>query len=258
MGLIHKRIRPQVAEQFLALTFVVHQVETLAVVFRSVSRWAMMKSRRNSFQSRLPPAWPNRDQPSVTVVAESFEELVFQAQVKLSRCRDRPAPARPKSWRSTRMASCRSVPMTCKPAGFGDARAELDVGAAAGHVGRDRHLAGWPACETMVASSLSCLALSTRCGMPSSVSRSETASDFSTDRVPIKTGRPAVLQSLHFWTMASNFASSVGKTRSGRRLRMIGLLVGTGTTPQLVDAADLLRVLHDGAGHPGHLAYCRK
>ncbi len=39
------------------------------------------------------------------------------------------------NWRSMRRASWRSVPMTCKAAGIGDAGAEFDVGSAAGHVG---------------------------------------------------------------------------------------------------------------------------
>jgi hypothetical protein len=44
---------------------------------------------------------------------------------------------RPRNWRSMRRASWRSVPMTWRPPGFGDAGAQFDVGAAAGHVGGD-------------------------------------------------------------------------------------------------------------------------
>ena len=51
-------------------------------------------------------------------------------------------PQRPKSWRSMRPASCRSVAITCSPPRLGDAGAELDVGAAPGHVGGHRDAAG--------------------------------------------------------------------------------------------------------------------
>ena len=46
-------------------------------------------------------------------------------------------PERPRSWLSTRRASCRSVPRTKQPAHLDNAFAQLDVGAAPGHVGGD-------------------------------------------------------------------------------------------------------------------------
>ena len=48
------------------------------------------------------------------------------------------------SWRSMRAESCSSVQITCRPPGFRDAGAELDVGAAAGHVRGDRDFARLP------------------------------------------------------------------------------------------------------------------
>ena len=64
---------------------------------------------------------------------------------------------------------------------------------------------------------------------------------------------PGALQRLHLDHDASNLASSVGKTRSGQCSRMIGRLVGTQTTQQLVDPAHLPAVLRGRAGHAGQL-----
>ena len=46
-------------------------------------------------------------------------------------------------------------------------------------------------------------------------------------RVPISTGRPTDSISCVFSTTASNFASSVGNTKSGMLSRRFGLFVGT-------------------------------
>ena len=78
-----------------------------------------------------------------------------------------------------RRLSCRSVPTTCRPPSAGHARAEHDVGAAAGHVGGDGDVAQrrpsscrasasccWPALATISASRAWFLAFSTSCSMP--------------------------------------------------------------------------------------------
>ena len=69
--------------------------------------------------------------------------------------------------------------------------------------------------------------------MPTAFSLALSFSDFSTERVPISTGRPIARSRGTSSTTASNFWSSVGKTRSGHASRITGRLVGTGTTHSL-------------------------
>ena len=98
--------------------------------------------------------------------AEQAHQVVFEREEEDATSPGSPwRPARPRSWRSMRRLSWRSVPMMCRPRRLvrrtfgvqlrvlhGQRRAaipalaavELDVGAAAGHVGRDRHRAALP------------------------------------------------------------------------------------------------------------------
>ena len=97
---------------------------------------------------------------------------------------------RPESWRSIRP---RLVPFGAddvQPAQLGDALAELDVGAAARHVGRDGNPADCPAWATIWASISWFLAFKIWCSMPCALSKALNSSDFSIDRVPTSTGTP--------------------------------------------------------------------
>ena len=86
----------------------------------------------------------------------------------------------------------------------------------------------------MIAASLSWyLALSTWCGTPRLRSIVDSFSLFSTLTVPTRIGWPAAWRSAMSSTTASHLASSVRYTRSARSSRIIGRLVGIGTTPSL-------------------------
>ena len=67
---------------------------------------------------------------------------------------------------------------------------ELDVGAAAGHVGGDGDRARWPARATISASCWWYFAFSTECVMPRRLSMRDSVSDTSTEMVPTSTGWP--------------------------------------------------------------------
>ena len=79
-------------------------------------------------------------------------------------------PERPRSWRSMRRDSCRSVPMIWRPGLLQrevEILAQFDVGAAAGHVGRDRDRApSGPRPATISASRWWYFAFSTSCLSP--------------------------------------------------------------------------------------------
>ena len=70
------------------------------------------------------------------------------------------------------------------------AATELDIDAAAGHVGRDRHRPGRPASAIVSPSCSACsgFAFSTECAMPRLRRRSERSSETSTEIVPTRTG----------------------------------------------------------------------
>ena len=86
--------------------------------------------------------------------------------------------------------------------------------------------------------------------MPAAVKRCESASDFSTERVPISTGRPWRLQfaaSVSRWRRTWPLRS--GTRESGYCLRIIGRLVGTAHDPAAVDPASSRKVLDQRAAH---------
>jgi hypothetical protein len=87
--------------------------------------------------------------------------------------------------------------------------AEQNVGAAAGHVGRDGDGALAPACAMMSASRAWFFAFSTSCGTPSFLRKVREHLDFAIDTVPTSTGWPFSVQLLHSSAAASNFAFSV-------------------------------------------------
>ncbi len=90
-----------------------------------------------------------------------------------------------------------------------------------------------PAWATVVASRSWCGAVSTSCGTPRRLSIRDRISDFSTLVVPTSTGWPASCRSAMSSTHASNLAWAVWKMTSASSLRIIGMLVGIGTTPSL-------------------------
>ena len=87
--------------------------------------------------------------------------------------------------------------------------AELDVDAAAGHVGGDRDGAVLAGVLDDRASRSWFLAFSTSCGMPRRSSRWERCSDTSTEIVPTRTGCPMAWRSTMSSTTAENFSSLV-------------------------------------------------
>ncbi len=100
-------------------------------------------------------------------------------------------PARPRSWRSTRRLSWRSVPMMARPP------ACLTSGVSLMSVPRPAMLVAMvtcparPASATTWASNWCCLAFSTLCLMPRSLSMRLSSSEISTEVVPTSTGRPS-------------------------------------------------------------------
>ena len=149
--------------------------------------------------------------PADPVGAEAAHELVVEGDDRSAIEPGSPwRPERPRSWLSIRRASCRSVPMMCRPPGFGDAGAEHDVGAAPGHVGGDRDRAGLTGARRRSSASRSCcLALSTSCWMPRCLSMMLSRSDVSTETVPTSTGRPCFCISSISSMTALNLAASV-------------------------------------------------
>ena len=85
----------------------------------------------------------------------------------------------------------------------------------------------------ITASRSCCLALRTLCSTPCFSSRRESRSDFSMLVVPTSTGCPAWWRSTMSSTTALNLAASVWYTRSASSRRIIGWLVGMGTTSSL-------------------------
>src|SRR5207245_2231438 len=99
-------------------------------------------------------------------------------------------PLRPRSWLSIRRLSCRSVPTMCRPPPFATpSPSTMSVPRPAMLVAMVTAPA-WPALATIKASRSCCLALSTSCGTPRFSSNRASRSDFSTDTVPTRTGRP--------------------------------------------------------------------
>jgi hypothetical protein len=120
-----------------------------------------------------------------------------------------------------------------EPAGVRHTGAELDVGAAAGHVGRDRDGARLTGVSTMVASRSCCFAFRTLCGMPRTVSCWLSRSEVSTEVVPTRTGRPASRMAAISSATALNLPVSFLKMRSEASWRIMSRLVGTITTSRL-------------------------
>ena len=108
-----------------------------------------------------------------------------------------------------------------------------------------------PACATTCASLACSLALSTVCGMPRRLSRSETCSDFSTDVVPSSTGWPLACRSAMSSTIAAYFAS-VGAVDE------VGLVVAdhrpVGRDRDHAEPVDLVELRGLGHGRTGHAA----
>ena len=90
-----------------------------------------------------------------------------------------------------------------------------------------------PAWATIGASFSWNLALSVSCLIPRRLSISLRTSDFSTETVPTRTGRPASCISTISSMSASNLPFSVRYTRSGSSTRIIGRWVGIETTSSL-------------------------
>ena len=138
---IHVRIGAEILERFHALLLGVHQIEALAEVFALHFLLRFSKSGAYDSRSPSPPerpvCWSDSCRLGPSASSNSSSSETKNWPLPGSPCR----PARPMSWRSTRLASCRSVPRTCKPPAAATVGPELDVGAAAGHVRGDRHFA---------------------------------------------------------------------------------------------------------------------
>ena len=135
----------------------------------------------------------------------------------------------------------------------GRVAAELDVGAAAGHVRGDRDGPRPPGLGDDARLLLVELGVERLVLDPSRFSIVESTSDFSTVTVPTRTGRPAAFISSISSISALNLAFSFLKTRSAWSSRTIGRWVGIATTSRLVDLVELLGLGHRRAGHAGEL-----
>ena len=130
-----------------------------------------------------------------------------------------------------RAESCSSVQITCRPPSFGHARAELDVGAAAGHVRGDRDFARLAGvgddfrffCDLVGVEHLV---------LDAGEVQQARQNDRFVDRARADQHRPALLDACREFpaTIACHFSSAVPKTRSGSRFRCAGRFVGTGIT----------------------------
>jgi hypothetical protein len=130
--------------------------------------------------------------------------------------------------------------------------AQLDVGAAAGHVGGDGHRPGLPASATIWASFSCWRALSTLCGMLSFCSNAESDSDFSIEVVPTSTGWPRRCASLISSTMAAYFSRACD--RSGRVRRPARRAGWSAPRPRQAHRfPELVGFGRRGPGHPGKL-----
>ena len=142
-------------------------------------------------------------------------------------------PDRPRSWRSTRLDSCRSVPIIANPpASFTPLPNLMSVPRPAILVAMVT-VPGFPASATTSASLACSLAFNTLCGTFTRLSIRLNSSEVSTDVVPTSTGRPcSTIFSISSIT-ALNFSRLVLKTRSSRSSLTTGLLVGITTTSNL-------------------------
>ena len=110
-----------------------------------------------------------------------------------------------------------------------------------------------PACATIPDSFSWNLALRTSCLMPRRLSIVASISDFSTETVPTRTGRPASCISTISSISALNLAVSSRKTRSGVVLADHLAVGRDGDDLELVDLVELLGLGHRRAGHAGQL-----
>ena len=112
--------------------------------------------------------------------------------------------------------------------------AELDVDAAAGHVGGDRDRAGAAGLGDDLALALGVLGLGVEHRVRDAAScaaRSDSSSETSTEIVPTSTGWPLSWRSWISRATARHLPSLVLKIWSFWSLRTIGRLVGISTTP---------------------------
>ena len=162
-----------------------------------------------------PSSIPRR---SITFAIRSDPKRRIKLSSKETKNWDEPTspwrPARPRNWRSTRRDSWRSVPMIARPPAALDSTLNLISVPRPAIFVAIVTLPDWPASATISASRACCLAFRTLCWILRIVNKRLNNSEFSTEVVPTRTGRPLATNSWISSATALYFSRTVRYTLS--------------------------------------------